>query len=49
MYELFWAGEPHTVRKYIRLGLLKGIRHKGRWLVTREDFEAFKQERGIKG
>lgn len=39
----------HTVRKYIRLGLLKASKPKGYWLVKREDFEAFKQERGSKG
>ena len=36
---------PHTVRKYIRLGLLKANKPKGYWLVTVEDYEAFMKER----
>lgn len=36
---------PHTVRKYIRLGMLKAYRYEGRWLVTVEDYQAFLKER----
>ena len=37
---------PHTVRKYIRLGILKATRYKGRWLVTVDDYEAFIKKGG---